>query len=294
MTGTILGGLIGSFLLIFSLSIHFVLPVIAIAVSCFLYSYYLPKSYKTAVVFVTIMLVMMVDLTEEVTWEIAAYRLFFTVIGGVLAVGGAYFLWPNWETLQFPLRISKALLANRSYLQQIEHEVQIHNGFHPRVIADRRKAEIENINLETSLKAIKMEPYRIRSKIKNAEDMVVNNKSLTRELTSFAASLPELKHCPHFPEAIEMLELLRDVLNQLAIGIRKEDEKKLINEIEMNSLVMDTKIEILKDTLEEKGGSMVTTKESPLVPYLIFVSELKKIAEPIKNLIKLNSQISAV
>jgi hypothetical protein len=113
---------------------------------------------------------------------------------------------------------------------------------------------------------------------------------LTRELTSLASSLPELKGSSNYPEAYELIELCVIILNSLSKGINKGESKKIINELEMTSLVLDAKLEVLKDTLETEGESNIAIKESVLIPYQIIAAELKKITEPIKALVELSDE----
>jgi uncharacterized membrane protein YccC len=290
MTGTLLGGLIGTFFLIVTVSSHFVIPVLIIGLCCFLYSIYQTKNYRVAVVFITIMLVLLLDLTEKVDWHIALFRLMATIIGGLLAMAGAYFLWPSWETLQFPFRISKALLANRNYLERIRFELSFKSGFHPRVLGDKRKAEIENINLEEALKAMRNEPFRIRKKIRNAQKIAELNKEVTKRISSMASFLPELKELNDFSETSELMDLLGVVMEKLSVGIRKAESRKIKNELEMTCLVMEAKLELLKDNYDPTLNGQITV-DNWILPYEIVVSELKKIAEPLKEMILLTDDM---
>jgi uncharacterized membrane protein YccC len=210
-----------------------------------------------------------------------------TIIGGVLAVAGAYFLWPSWESLQFPFRISKALLANKNYLERIRFELSSKSGFHPRVLGDKRKAEIENINLDESLKAMRNEPFKIRRKIRNAQKIASLNKEVTKRLSSMASFLPELKDFNEISEASELMDLLGLIMEKLSMGIRKGESRKIKNELEMTSLVMEAKLERLKDEYDPDQ----ITLESWILPYEILVSELKKIAEPLKEMVLLTDDM---
>ncbi len=99
MLGTLFGVLLGSLLLMASL--HYLMLMITVVISCFLFVYLQPKNYKLSVVFVTIMLVALLEVSEHINWYIAAYRLLATLIGGTLAIGASYLLWPRWESLRF-------------------------------------------------------------------------------------------------------------------------------------------------------------------------------------------------
>lgn len=213
--GTLIGGALGTLLLIHPF--HPALLVIAIAACSFLFVYFQPRNYKVSVVFVTMMLVAMLEVAGPIDWHIAAYRLLSTTIGGTLAVAGAYLLWPTWERRQFPERMAKAIRANKNYLQQIGYELQFKTGFHTRVIADQRKAEVENTNLTDSVQRLSLEPAHPHTDLKRAQLLAQHNARLTRELTAFAAFLPSLiQEGAYFPEAQQLFQHSANRLERLA------------------------------------------------------------------------------
>jgi uncharacterized membrane protein YccC len=69
---------------------------------CVLFIYLQSRITKLSVLFVTVKLVAMLEIAEAIRWQIAAYRLLATLIGGMLAILAAYVLWPRWESMQFP------------------------------------------------------------------------------------------------------------------------------------------------------------------------------------------------
>jgi uncharacterized membrane protein YccC len=190
-----------------------------IALCCFLFAYYQPKNYKVAVVFVTVMLVSMLEIAEHIDWHIALYRMLSTTIGGVLAVGAAYLLWPRWESVQFPQLLAKALQADKGYLQQIGHELASQAGFHPRVIAARRKAEVRHLNARESIKRLELERGWHRDPSRNAQQLVERAGRLTRELTALAAFLPRLRTDDLPPETYALIEAGAGVLDRLSAAV---------------------------------------------------------------------------
>ncbi len=219
LLGTLAGAGLGTVLLMSATTFPFSFLAACIALCCFLFVYFQPTNYKLAVVFVTVMLVAMLEISEHIDWHIALYRMLSTTIGGVLALGAAYLLWPRWESVQFPQLLAKALQANKNYLQQIGHELASQAGFHPRVIAARRKAEVGNLNARESIKRLELERGWHGDPSRNAQQLVEHAGRLTRELTALAAFLPRLRtdHLP--PETYALIDACAGVLDRFADAV---------------------------------------------------------------------------
>ena len=221
VTGTSIGAVLSTLLLIHPFPPEYY--VVAIAVFSFFFMYLLQRNYTVAVVFVTMMLVAMFEISGPVDWHIAAYRLFATCIGGLMAVVGAFLLWPDWERSQVRSIMAKGLLANQSLLVQLQHELMAHTGFHARIIADRRKAEIANLAIADSIVRLQLEPGTKKEKLQIAQSISFHNNRLTRELTSLAALLPSVSAEDSYPEAVSVLDQYARLLSALAESIKTED-----------------------------------------------------------------------
>jgi uncharacterized membrane protein YccC len=219
LLGTLAGAGLGTVLLVSATTFPFSFLATCIALCCFLFVYFQPKNYKLAVVFVTVMLVAMLEIAEHIDWHIALYRMLSTTIGGVLAVGAAYLLWPRWESVQFPQLLARALQANKNYLLQIGHELASQAGFHPRVIAARRKAEVGNLNARESIKRLELERGWHRDPSRNAQHLVEHVGRLTRELTALAAFLPRLRTDNLPPQTYELIDACAGVLDRFSAAV---------------------------------------------------------------------------
>jgi uncharacterized membrane protein YccC len=285
LLGTLLGVILGSFLLIYSF--HFTFLLGAIAICAFFFVYLQPKNYKLSVVFVTIMLVAMLETAEVVDWHIAAYRLIATAIGGMLAVTAAYILWPSWESMQFPTVIASAIKANKNYLLQIEHELKLDSGFHSRLIADRRKAEVENINALESIKRIQLEPGSKRLRVKYAQRLTYHNSKLTRELTSFVAFLPGL-HIKS-PDAYSLIEKLSLALEEVIVAIQQG--------IHFNSSLLQKEVSLQLDQVRQRTYTPILDiyrAENELLQEEVIYSHLEKITHEITAIMQLINDESRV
>ncbi len=220
VTGTSIGAILSTLLLLHPLPQGFLIGVIAIF--CFFFVYLQPRNYTVSVVFVTMMLVAMFEVSGPIDWHIAAYRFFATVLGGVLAVVGAFLLWPDWERSQVRGILASGLKANHSLLLQLEHELEAQTGFHARIIADRRKAESANLAIGESVKRLQLEPGTKKQKLQIAQNIAFYNTRLTRELMSLGALLPSVGTNETFPEAITVMQQYTRLVADLIASIKTE------------------------------------------------------------------------
>ncbi len=291
LLGTMAGVVLGTILLIYHL--HFTLLVAAISVCAFLFVYLQAKNYKLAVVFVTIMLVGILEVSEFVGWQIAAYRLLATLIGGMLSILAAYVLWPSWESMQFPARMAKALRANKNYLWQIGHELQDKAGFHARVVSDQRKAEAENINLLDTVKRLAQEPDSIRDRVKNAQKLAYFNNRLTKELSSFAAFLPSLKADFDYTEAVNIIHALTQVMEELATDIAQN--KPVPHKPDLDAILRRMEVEIKEiEQILQNGSQKPQLMEEMVLNYELIYSLLDKIAHELGSMMNLMDQETGV
>jgi uncharacterized membrane protein YccC len=287
LLGTMAGVILGTLLLIYHL--HFSLLIVAISVCAFFFVYLQAKNYRLAVVFVTIMLVGILEVSEFVGWQIAAYRLLATLIGGMLSILAAYVLWPSWESMQFPARMAKALKANRDYLWQIGHELQDKTGFHARVVSDQRKAEAENINLLDTVKRLAQEPDSIRDRVKNAQKLAYYNNRLTKELTSFAAFLPSLKADFDYTEAVSIIQELTKIMDELSIDIAQN--KPVLHKPDLEAILGRMQVEIKEiEQILHNSNQKSNQLEEMVLNYELIYSLLDKIAHELSSMMNLMDQ----
>ena len=220
VTGTTIGAALSTILLIQPLAPGFY--ILLIALFCFLFIYLQQRNYTVSVVFVTMMLVAMFEISGAIDWHYAAYRLFATSLGGIMAIVGAFLLWPDWERSQVRSILAKGILANRDLLVQLQHELVAQTGFHARIIADRRKAEVANLIISDSVVRLKLEPGTKKQKLQIVQNVSFQNSRLTRELTALAALLPNFESKESFPEAIALLARYADQLATLAEYLKSE------------------------------------------------------------------------
>ena len=106
--GTLLGSLLASGLLFLDLPHAVVLA--AVALTAFLFALFLKRRYDVAVVFLTLMVVLLTETGGPASWQLTLERLACTLAGGGLACGSS-FLLAAWEKDRFEPLMREALLG---------------------------------------------------------------------------------------------------------------------------------------------------------------------------------------
>jgi len=219
IVGTLAGCVLASFLL--WLGLPEPVLILLTAITAFYFAYYLKRNYGLAVYFVTVMLVLISDAVEPVTWEFARARLLSTLAGGGMALVASQFLWPQWEKQQFPKILAAAVRANRNYLAAIGEALARGAPFAGAVILRKREAERANNLATASLQRMLGEPSEQQSQIESAAALVACNQRLTRAATVLAVHLNQ-REAFHPPEFRALGEAIGGALETLAGQIETE------------------------------------------------------------------------
>jgi uncharacterized membrane protein YccC len=116
-------------------------------------------SFGLFITFLTPMVVLLSELGEKGSSEltITAMRALYTIIGGLLAIGGCLFLWPSWEPDRLTRELRAAILAHGLY-GQAELSLLLGEATAAQVEQVRRAAGVASNNLEASLSRALLEP----------------------------------------------------------------------------------------------------------------------------------------
>ncbi len=185
--GTVAGILVGGVILLLPIG-HQSFVVILIFISFFV-AYFLRNNYKVGVFFVTIMMVVMMQLSKTGSWELIGWRILSTVIGATLAILISAAFWPVWEKQRFPKLMEKALSMNRFYFHQVIESyagnLPVGQTWHK----SRRQTEAANNNLFACVQRMYEEPEAHKREIDAHFAKVGTSVRITREITSLAFSL---------------------------------------------------------------------------------------------------------
>ncbi|MGC3991838.1 MAG: FUSC family protein [Chthoniobacteraceae bacterium] len=178
--GTVTGSALASLVLFLSLP-HPVL-IAAVAGTTFLFAYFLKRRYGIAVIFVTLMVVLLTEIGGPVTWSLTVERVGCTLAGGILALLAAHVFWPSWERDRFQPILSKALLAAGAYLDLICLSLKAGTGRTDRIVAAKRSLDTANVEVFASLRRMYSEPRNAQESVEESAALANGNQRLTRLL----------------------------------------------------------------------------------------------------------------
>jgi len=145
-------------------------------------------SFGAFMTFITPLVVLLSELAGPGSSElqIAAMRALYTVIGGLLAVGGTLWLWPSWEPDRLNRELRGAVAAHGRYAEQ-EFSLLAGEASADAVEKVRRAAGVASNNLEASLSRALLEPRRSGDPPERLQAAMVVDAALRRMAGRLAA-----------------------------------------------------------------------------------------------------------
>lgn len=189
--GTVGGVVLGGLIMLLPLP-HEAFVVLLVIVSFFV-AYFLRNNYKVGVFFVTIMMVVLMQISQRGSLELIGWRILSTLIGAFLAVIAGYAFWPTWEKQRFPTLMTEGLTETKKYLRQVIYYYQNALPDNETWFTHRRNAEAANNKVFASVQRMYEEPKRIQYQMDIYFAMVGVNVRMTREITSIALITEETK-----------------------------------------------------------------------------------------------------
>lgn len=189
LTGTVVGGAIGIFIL-------FLIPdktaqfLIMLVLMLLTYSF-LRLNYIVSVIFMTPYVLIAFSFLGVELIKTAEERILDTFIGSALAITSVFVIFPNWESDQLNETLSKVLVSNLNYLKTVAQRL---NGFPLNMVEyklARKEVYVQSGNLAAAFERMVSEP---KSKQKHAKDLhkfVVLNHILSSAIAAVAANLPD-------------------------------------------------------------------------------------------------------
>lgn len=174
--GTLIGGAIAfsTLYLVHDTSILLVLTFISMVIG-----YWLTHSdYKVGVVFITMYVIFLYGILTPDYSNMLVFRVIDTIIAAVLALLATHILWPTWEHLNVKNFISKSLLSNKKYIEEIK-KYYIEKGTPTTTYKLARKdAFINTGNLMASFQRMKQEPKSKQKNVLEIYEILVLNQTL--------------------------------------------------------------------------------------------------------------------
>ncbi len=241
--GTLAGGLIGIFILIFitQQNIQFALMVLFMLLT---YSF-MRINYLVMVIFVTPFVLILFNMLGVSFSEVATERVLDTVIGCAIALSASYFLFPTWESEQLQKHIEKMRKANADYLRKIAEAMR---GMEVSLLdykLVRKEVYVSSANLSAAFQRMLSEPKTKQTNNKLVHQFVVLNHLLFSNIATVATTL--LSRTPK-PYPAPLQHLVKKSLQQLEKDDKTVTLKKPQGEAETMMLNGDELL--LKDQLE--------------------------------------------
>jgi uncharacterized membrane protein YccC len=207
----------------------------AAAVNSFLFALFLKRRYDVAVVFLTLMVVLLTEIGGPVDWRLTIERLACTLAGGGLALLAAHFFWPSWEKDRFQPLMSEALLASCGYIKLLCRRLREGTGRGPELIPAKRRLETANSEVFASLRRMYGEPKNRADILQDAAAVANGNLRLTRVLNLLLLHLTNRPAPVSDPELSGWESAACHALDVLAVSWDDLDEKALesaLNQLE--------------------------------------------------------------
>jgi uncharacterized membrane protein YccC len=238
LIGTLAGSIVASILL--WLSLPPVVLLVAMAATMFGFSFWIKRRYSLAVSLITLMVVLITETHTKVNLAFTLERLAATAGGGVLAMIAALLFWPVWERKVFPQLLTRALRANRHFLELITARLSSGGAYDDPTIAAKRAAEVANSFVFSSLQRMSGDPKNQQAGVEAAAALANGNQRLTQSLTVVALQLtPDL--ALQRPELVRFTSIAADILEVLAEGsesgridaVRAKELRETLNQLSL-------------------------------------------------------------
>jgi len=213
VVGTVAGIVLGGAIMLLPLS-HHAFVILLIIVSFFV-AYFLRNNYKVGVFFVTVMMVIMMQLSQQASWELIGWRILSTLIGALLALVAGYAFWPVWEKERFPSLMATALGQVRDYLMQVINYYNKELPAGDTWYRHRRMAEAANSNAFASVQRMYEEPQHAQDKVDMCFAMVGVSLRITREITSTALLIGDNKQREKIGSLNQYAQLASEIMNTI-------------------------------------------------------------------------------
>jgi len=175
------------------------------------------RHYGVAVMFLTPLIILLLNLVTSAPWSDVGYRILNTLIGAALALVAGYLLWPSWERRRLPDQLASAIRANRDYACALLDTQASDALARSSLLELRRKAEIEANNALAAFRRMLAEPKAFRGKINETLTLVTSIQSLGRHLTALAVQLEDAQR---LPELNALASVLDTALEEAAAAIQ--------------------------------------------------------------------------
>lgn len=275
LMGTIIGGLIGAFILymVHDETIRFILLILF-----FLSAYSLFRvNYIVAVIFMTPYVLIMLSFVSTNTMEVTKERILDTFIGGMIAFLSSYVIFPNWESTQIKESMQKLLIASYHYIALTLKEIAGNDPTITEYKLVRKKLYVETANMGSTFQRMLTEPKNKQKYTKDVNRFVIFN----HVLASFAITLHNQVTSSKANHTITKnhVKLIRKILSALETAIRALNSSNEENKF----IPVDFQIpenQVAADDFEDENSNLLTEQLQFITK---IVSDIAKLVQQLKE-----------
>ncbi|XZF14112.1 FUSC family protein [Chitinophagaceae bacterium MMS25-I14] len=176
--GTVLGGIVGGLLIRLPTATQ--LKAFFMFVCGVFMVYYLRKKYSVAAFFITVSLVLLFAVEEELNIQLLLSRLLCTVAGAALGIIAGFALLPTWDKKYLPRYLAESIAANCEYFRATFFPATEDAGW----TKYKRVAETKNSNSFDSFNRYMQEPTGGKKSFTIFYQLITYNVRVTRELNN--------------------------------------------------------------------------------------------------------------
>ncbi|MFB2836120.1 FUSC family protein [Floridanema evergladense] len=171
-------------------------------------------NYALFILLLTLMVIVVLNLSKPGNWYLAEVRIFHTLVGGILVVI-SYYIWPIWQRRYLPKRMAMLLQASLTYFQAIASAYQGKEQSLKTRNVMRHKAELASANAMAATERMSQEPKRFQGDLEGSIALLINVNSLISTVTSLSYHLYRFQPTNSFPGFDRFVQQVTDTLQNL-------------------------------------------------------------------------------
>ncbi|MEH1931891.1 FUSC family protein [Nostoc sp.] len=179
-------------------------------------------NYGYSVVFLSIFVLLIIDIGHPIGWQFAGFRVLNTLIGAGLAFASHYFIWPNWERDRLPSQLATALRECHKYFSDVMAVYQGKKEPDSTIISQRRQTGLAIGNAQASFQGLLREPQMHKELVEPVMTLLIYMGRFTNAVTVLAVHLEHFRGTVPLPELATFVSQISLVLEQLADSVQQE------------------------------------------------------------------------
>lgn len=229
-------------------------------------------NYAFFMLFLTMLIVVILDLDVAKDWQLAETRVFHTVLGGALVVI-SYYLWPIWQKRSLPRRIGILLEKSISYFQTVAAAYQGQAQSAKILDLSRRQAELASDNALATVQRMRQEPKRFQGNVVGTTELILNGVSFINGVTTLRQHLQQFQPSQTLPGLDEFIEQVTKTFENL-----QQIQQTGINSLSMPNFTQS--LHRLTDYLE----TIPEAQTEEIISLTFILAELHQLTDKLKGM----------